>query len=261
MQQILFQKTESCETNSGEKEEMKTPIDIAIEKARKLAEELDKIEVVLSEEIEEERASEKKDEEACRYNLSKEEAKRRVTGMKEYLMSVAKMPFSEALPPPYLERHQAYLLFGGYRLPFRKLETVVLGMSCFSHQVIEAVVQSVHGLFKRQQGKRPPGSKIEFTPLIPDTPMYTYELPGNIPDHPPYINHVLIHEAITKLVMDLEGCDYLTATGIALKCNKPTRTPYGQRWESLVAEANERKQVSKTSTRKQKKPKRVIRKK
>ena len=85
MPQILFQRTKSCETNSGKKEEIKSPIDIAIEKARKLAEELNKIKAVLSENIEEER-EEKKYEDACRYGLSKEEAKH------EYLMSIAKMP-------------------------------------------------------------------------------------------------------------------------------------------------------------------------
>ena len=39
-----------------------------------------------------------------------------------------------------------------------------------------------------------------------------------------------------KLVMELEECDYLTATGIALGEVKPSHTTYGMNWRSLIAE-------------------------
>lgn len=245
--------------------EVKEPVDIAIEKVRMLCDELDTIDKVIREEIEnekeEEKDSENEEEASYRYDLSSEEAKRRIGGMRNYLHSIANTPFSDALPPPHLERHQAYLLFGGYLHSFKKLETILLGVKCFPFPVIDAVIQSIHDLFKRKPVKRPPGAKIEFVSLIPATTIYDdYDLPKHIPSPYFYVSHVLVHEVITKLVMDLEGCDHPTATGIALGLDKPTRTPYGQTWERLVDEVQKRTQANKARKRKQNQPKRVIKK-
>ena len=236
----------------------KEPIDVPLEKVSLLCEELDKIEKVMKEE--EEKPTEPEVQRTYRYELSAEEAKRRVAGMRDYLNSIAITPFSEALPPPHLERHQAYMLFGGYLESFKKLETVLLGMACFPYPVIEAIMNATHDLFQPKPRKRSPGEKIEFVPFFPTTPVYDYELPSNIPGHLTYVSHVLVHEAITKLVMDIEGCDYLTATGFALELDKPSRTRYGNRWAGLLAEARQGKEVKKKSKRKQRQPKRLLKK-
>ncbi|KAJ7370329.1 hypothetical protein OS493_032827 [Desmophyllum pertusum] len=167
-------------------------------------------------------------------------AQERVAGMRDYLLSIANTPFSEELPPPHLERHQTYLLFGGFLYSFKKLETMLLGTECFPFPVIDKILHFVHDLFQSETKpsiKRQTGSKIKFEPLIKETSFLDYDLPKTIPGHISYVSHVLWHEAITKLVMDLQGCDYLEATGIALGEEKPTRTPYGLKWESLVEEA------------------------
>ena len=75
------------------------------------------------------------------------------------------------------------------------------------------------------------------------------------------VSHVLVYEAFTKLVMAIEGCNHLQATGLALGVEKPSRTPYGMKWESLVAEAKQRRNTNYGSKRKQLKPRRVVRKK
>ena len=180
--------------------------------------------------------------------------------MRDYLNSIAITPFSEALPPPHIERHQAYMLFGGYLYSFKKLETVLQGMACFPYPVIEAIMHATHDLFKPKPRKRSPGENIEFVPFLPLTPVYNYELPSNIPGHLTYVSQVLLHEAITKLVMDIEGCDYLTATGFVLELDKPFRTPYGNRWASLLAEGLPKKGSEQEKQKKKRQPKRVLKK-
>lgn len=97
--------------------------------------------------------------------------------------------------------------------------------------------------------------------MIPETSFLDYDLPKHIPGHISYVSHVLQYEAITKLIMELEGCDYTTATGLALEEEKPCRTPYGNKWESLVTEAKQRRNAHSPSKRKQQRPRRVLRKK
>lgn len=200
-------------------------------------------------------------DEESRYALTVEDAKGRVADMKDYLLSIANTPFSEALPPPHLERHQTYLLCGGYTRTFKKLETMLLGMECFPFSVRDGILSLLHSLFKAKP-KPKTGSRIPFVPLIPKTsPFASYDLPQHIPGHVSYVNNVLVYEAITKLVMDLEGCDYLTATGIALGEGKPSHTTYGMNWRSLIAEARRKSNTSSSSKRKQQRPGRVVRKK
>jgi len=69
----------------------KEPIDVALEKVGLLCEELDKIEKVMKEK--EEKPSEPEVQRTYRYELSAEEAKRRVAGMRDYLNSIAITPF------------------------------------------------------------------------------------------------------------------------------------------------------------------------
>ena len=210
----------------------------------------------------EEEVSDQEETEVKRYNISVEDAKRRVAENKDYLSSIANTPFSNALPQSHLERHQAYLLFGGgYLHSFKRLETVLLGMTCFPFSVIDAIIHFLHNLFKRKPVKRAPGAKIEFQPLLSATPVYgDYDLPKHIPGPHMYVSHVLVHEAVTKLIMELEGCDYLTATGIGMDMDTPTRTPYGQSWQELVDEKQRRVQENKANKRKQKQPRKIFKK-
>ena len=52
-----------------------------------------------------------------------------------------------------------------------------------------------------------------------------YDLPVYIPDQCYYVSTVLVFEAVTKLIMDLENCSYQMATGKGLEINVPTETP------------------------------------
>ena len=149
---LVAKKKQDQSRTSGDAKE---PIDVALEKVSLLCEELDKIEKVMKEE--EEKPSEPEVQRTYRYELSAEEAKRRVAGMRDYLNSIAITPFSEALRPPHLERHQAYMR--GYLESFKKLETVLLGMACFPYPVIEAVMNATHDLFQPKPRKRSPGEK------------------------------------------------------------------------------------------------------
>lgn len=244
--------------NEGQQEECGNEIDESVDdyitRVEGLLEKLD--------EEEEEVLGEEETEEK-RHSISVEDAKCRVAENKDYLYSIANTPFSEALPQPHLERPQAYLLFGGYLHSFKRLETVLLGMTCFPFSVIDAIIHFLHNLFTQKPKKRPPGAKIECEPLLPATPIYgDYDLPEHIPGPHMYVSHVLVHEAVTKLIMELEGCDYLTATGIGIgmEMDTPTRTPYGQRWQELVAERHKRKLENKANKKKQKQPRKVFKK-
>ena len=91
-----------------------------------------------------------------------------------------------------------------------------------------------------------------------------YDLPEYIPDQCYYVNPVLVFEAVTKIIMDLEKCSYEMATGIGLGINVPTKTPYGIEWDSLIEEKRQRREVAKVqrrSNRKQPTPKRLVRSK
>lgn len=245
--------TEKLQTGAGA---VKEPLEIAIDRLKRLVDD--------GSQEEAEEINEMDVEEEFRFTPSIKEAQERVAGMRDYLLSIANTPFSEELPPPHLERHQTYLLFGGFLYSFKKLETMLLGTECFPFPVIDKILHFVHDLFQSETKpsiKRQTGSKIKFEPLIKETSFLDYDLPKTIPGHISYVSHVLWHEAITKLVMDLQGCDYLEATGIALGEEKPTRTPYGLKWESLVEEAKRRNTNPTTSKRKQATPRRVFRKK
>ena len=99
--------------------------------------------------------------------------------MKDYLLSIAKVEPSQDVPPPHLERHQAWLLLDGIQKSFWDLETVSLGSSpLFSYDIIPDVLRRVKNLFKTK-----PTTSKNFIPMM--VFMYTilkYDLPDFIPE-------------------------------------------------------------------------------
>ena len=83
-----------------------------------------------------------------------------------------------------------------------------------------------------------------FVPLMAcmDT-FLKYDLPEYIPDQCYYVSTVLIFEAVTKIIMDLEKCSYEMATGIGLGMNVPTKTPYGIEWDFLLEKKEAKKRA------------------
>ena len=91
-----------------------------------------------------------------------------------------------------------------------------------------------------------------------------YDLPEYIPDQCYYVNTVLVFEAVTKIIMDLEKCSYEMATGIGLGINVPTKTSYGIEWDSLVEEKKHRRELARAqrrTNRKQATPRKLLRSK
>ena len=148
-------------------ETTKDPLEIAIDR---LKEDIDKYSDEASDENHQ-AIDELSDQQDCHYTLTVEDAKERVAGMKDYLLSIANTPFSEVLPPPHLECHQAYLLFGGFLHSFKKLETILLGMECFPFPVIEGIMKLLHTIFKAETKPKMGsklGTRMPFIPLLPE---------------------------------------------------------------------------------------------
>ena len=161
---------------------------------------------------------------------------------------------------PHLERHQAWLLLGGYHKHYKNLETYDFGAHTFSYYIFPDVMRQLENLFQAK-----PKQTKGFVPLMAcmDT-FLKYDLPEYIPDQCYYVNTVLVFKAVTKIIMDLEKCSYEMATGIGLGINVPTKTPYGIEWDSLVEEKNHRRQLARaqsTTNRKQATPRRLLRSK
>ena len=55
--------------------------------------------------------------------------------------------------------------------------------------------------------------------------------------------------------MDLEGRDYMTATGIGMELDTHTRTPYAEEWQRLLNEVRRKKEAKITSKKNKKKTK------
>ena len=66
-----------------------------------------------------------------RFKVTPKMVKERVKAMKDHLPQIAGVPPSEDTPPPHLERHQAWLLLGGYLKQYKSLETYDLGANTF----------------------------------------------------------------------------------------------------------------------------------
>ena len=184
----------------------------------------------------------------------------RVKGMKDHLLEIAGVPPSEDTPLPHLERHQAWLLLGGYQKQYKNLQTYDLGANTFSYYIFPDVMRHLENLFKAK-----PKPRKGFVPLMAcmDT-FLKYDLPEYIPDQCYYVSTVLVFEAVTKIIMDLEKCSYEMATGIGLGINVPTKTPYGIEWDSLVEEKKHRRELARAqrrSHRKQATPRRLLRSK
>ncbi|KAL9966357.1 hypothetical protein ACROYT_G024413 [Oculina patagonica] len=188
------------------------------------------------------------------YEVTPQMVEEKVTAMKGYLLDIASAPPSEDTPPPHLERHQAWLLLGGYQKWYKDLETFTLGGDTFSYDIIPDVMRLINDMFQTQ--RKP---TVGFTPLMAcmDT-FLKYDFPDFVLDKCYYVTHVLTYEALTKLIMDMEDCSYEEATGIGLDIGEPTKTPYGLEWNRLIKERNERRELAKRrqSKRKQQTPKR-----
>lgn len=184
----------------------------------------------------------------------------RVKAMKDHLLEIASVPPSEDTPLPHLERHQAWLLLGGYQKHYKNLETYDLGANTFSYYIFPDVMRHLENLFQAK-----PKPRKGFVPLMAcmDT-FLKYDLPEYIPDQCYYVSTVLVFETVTKIIMDLEKCSYEMATGIGLGINVPTKTPYGIEWDSLVKETKHRRELARAqrrSHRKQATPRRLLRSK
>jgi len=195
-----------------------------------------------------------------RFKVTPQMVEERVKAMKGYLLDRAGVPPSEDAPLPHLERHQAWLLLGGYQKQYKNLETYDLGANTFSYYIFPDVMRHLEHLFKAK-----PKQRKGFVPLMAcmDT-FLKYDLPEYIPDQCYYVNTVLVFEAVTKIIMDLEKCSYEMATGIGLGINVPTKTPYGIEWDSVIEEKKQRRELAKVqrrSNRKQPTPKRLLRSK
>ena len=195
-----------------------------------------------------------------RFEVTPKMVEERVKTMKDYLLEIAGVPPSEDTPPPHLERHQAWLLFGGYHKHYKNLETYDFGANTFCYYIFPDVMRQLENLFQAK-----PKQRKGFVPLMAcmDT-FLKYDLPEYIPDQCYYVNTVLVFEVVTKIIMDLEKCSYEMATGIGLGINVPTKTPYGIEWDSLVEEKKHRRELARAqrrTNRKQATPRRLLRSK
>ena len=121
----------------------------------------------------------------------------RVKTMKDYLLEIAGVPPSEDTPPPHLERHQAWLLLGGYHKHHKNLETYGFGANTFSYYIFPDVMRQLENLFQAK-----PKQRKGFVPLMAcmDT-FLKYDLPEYIPDQCYYVNTVLVFEVVTKMLL------------------------------------------------------------
>ena len=176
--------------------------------------------------------------------------------MKGYLLGIASVEQSDDTPLPHLERHQAWLLNGGYQKSYKMLETFGLAAETFSYHIIPDVMREVEKLFKSKQ-KRAKG----FVPLLAHMDTFLkYDLPDFITDKWYYVTNVLMYEEVTKIIMEMANCSYEEATGIGLGVDRPPKTPYGLQWDRLVHQKRERQELAlqRRSKRKQPTPKRVL---
>ena len=155
-----------------------------------------------------------------RFKVIPQMVEERVKAMKDYLLDIAGVPPSEETPLPQLERHQAWFLLGGYKNQYKNLETYDLGANTFSYYIFPDVMHELENLFKAK-----PKQTKSFVPLMACVDTFLkYDLPEYIPDQCYYVSTVLVLEAVTKIIMDLEQCSYEMAIGIGLGINVPTKT-------------------------------------
>ena len=155
----------------------------------------------------------------------------KVQQMKPYLISIACFKKDLARPPPHLERHQAFLLLG-YGKKFNELETKLLAGDLFAPEVKGEVLNEVKLIFKgKDYGKTYDYLRDEAT----TQELFNFDsLSSHIMNKYKYVQSVLFYEALTKMIMNRESCDYKTATAMALGKDIPCSTPYGKHWEELI---------------------------
>lgn len=107
----------------------------------------------------------------------------RIKAMKDHLLEIASVPPSEDTPLPHLERHQAWLLLGGYQKHYKNLETYDLGANTFSYYIFPDGMRQLENLFQAK-----PKPRKGFVPLMAcmDT-FLKYDLLEYIPDQCYYV--------------------------------------------------------------------------
>ena len=85
----------------------------------------------------------------------------RVKGMKDHLLEIAGVPPSKDTRLPHLERHQSWLLLGGYQKQYKNLETHDLGANTFSYYIFPDVMRHLENLLEAK-----PKPTKGFVPLM-----------------------------------------------------------------------------------------------
>ena len=89
----------------------------------------------------------------CRFKVTSQMVEEKGKAMKDYLLGIAGVPPSEETPLPHLERHQAWMLLGGYRKHYKDLKTYELGADTFSCYIPD-VMCHLENLFKAKPKPR-----------------------------------------------------------------------------------------------------------
>ena len=164
-----------------------------------------------------------------KYKYKVEDLTAEIQEMK-HLISIAYVQKSFNKPLPHLKRHQAFLTLG-YGRRFKEIETKFIAEDLFSPEIKAEVSINVLNLFKgKDYGKAYDYCKEE----IDNQEMYNFDiLPNSITKKYKYVQSVLFYEAVTKMIMNRESCNYKTATALALGMDVPCYTPYGDHWKNL----------------------------
>ncbi|KAL9969467.1 hypothetical protein ACROYT_G021687 [Oculina patagonica] len=156
----------------------------------------------------------------------------KVKSMRPLLLEIAKTPRSKERPVERYQRHQAYLNIAMKN--FRKYQMVEFGLKYFGVdyycEFIKEVNQVLYWMFTERTPNKP---GYLFLP-----PRQFINLPQDIDPSEMegfyYIQNVLAEEAVTLVIMELEGCDYQMATGLAIGHPAPLNTLYHDYWEELL---------------------------
>ena len=81
-----------------------------------------------------------------RFKVTPKMVEERVKGMNDHLLEIAGVPPSEDTTLPHLERHQSWLLLGGYQKQYKNLETHDLGANTFSYYIFPDVMRHLENL-------------------------------------------------------------------------------------------------------------------
>ncbi|XP_078355535.1 uncharacterized protein LOC144658761 [Oculina patagonica] len=163
----------------------------------------------------------------------------KVKSMRPLLLEITKTPRSKERPEERYQRHQAYLNIAMKN--FRKYQMVEFGLKYFGVdyycEFIKEVNQVLYWMFTERTPNKPGNL---FLP-----PRQFINLPQDIDPSGMegfyYIQNVLAEEAVTSVIMELEGCDYQMATGLAIGHPAPLNTLYHDHWEKPLRMPKEKR--------------------